>query len=134
MKEEKKTEAWEETFEDIWWGSFDSYGERNSHEYEKMLSYIKTEKEASYKEGYEATCHDCDYGMGSEEKRKKEESSMMETAYLLGKKEGVNEVLVEVEKMIKKVDEDGVDPFDYVAGAEISAYKKVLSILNKYKI
>lgn len=37
MKEEKKTEAWEETFEDIWWGSFDSYGERNSHEYEKML-------------------------------------------------------------------------------------------------
>lgn len=31
----------EETFEDLWWGSFDNDGEKNSHEYDKMLSYVK---------------------------------------------------------------------------------------------
>lgn len=32
---------WKETFEDLWWGSFDNNGEKNSHEYEKMVSFIE---------------------------------------------------------------------------------------------
>ena len=33
--------GWKETFEDLWWGSFDNNGEKNSHEYEKMVSFIE---------------------------------------------------------------------------------------------
>lgn len=35
-----------------------------------------------------------------------------------------------VKKLIKEVDEDGIDPFDYGAGGKVDAYEEVLLILS----